>query len=133
MTDKLFPLNLAKPTDELKRLIAEHPDYPIVVLAEDELCNGLWAWIYATSISFHVGEVLDCYLPWKEEYVCTDRDEFNEDLEDWLWDKMCSDLYDETGRNDAEPNEDDFQKLLAEEKSKYEPYWKKVIIIYAGT
>lgn len=30
---KLFPLELAKNTDELKRLISENPELPIVVLA----------------------------------------------------------------------------------------------------
>lgn len=33
MTKKVFPLELTKSTEELKKLIAEHPDYPIVVLA----------------------------------------------------------------------------------------------------
>jgi hypothetical protein len=27
---KIYPLNLAEPTDKLKELIAEHPDYPKV-------------------------------------------------------------------------------------------------------
>lgn len=30
---KLFPLELAKNTDELKKLISENPELPIVVLA----------------------------------------------------------------------------------------------------
>ena len=33
--NKLFPLNLAKPTDKLKELIKQYPNYPIVVLADE--------------------------------------------------------------------------------------------------
>ena len=33
-------IKLSKSTEELKKLIAEHPDYPIVVLAGEEANNG---------------------------------------------------------------------------------------------
>ena len=120
---RIFSLNLAKNTDKLKKLIAEHPDYPIVVLVGDEANTGDCNWMYCTSISFEVGEILDYELPYDNEFVCCDRDEFNERFEDWLWGELggCD--------NPPKITEEEFQKTLSEEKEKYEPYWKKVIAI----
>ena len=119
----VFPLRLTKSTDELKKLIAEHPDYPIVVLCGENANIGDWYWIYCSSISFSVGEILDCEVPYQDEFVECDRGHFNEQIEEWLWDHICD--------NDGTPTEDDFQKRLSQEKAKYEPYWKKVIAISA--
>lgn len=121
-----FPLDLAKNTDELKKLIAEHPDYPIVVLASEEANTGDYSWSYCSDICFSVGEILDCECPYDEEFVCTDRDEFDERFEEWLWDQMC---YEDCAGDGVEPSEDEFQAKLKEEKEKYEPFWKKVICI----
>ena len=52
--EKLDRLYITKKTDELKKLIAEHPDYPIVVLAGDEANDGDYSWMYCSSISFEV-------------------------------------------------------------------------------
>lgn len=129
MSREIFPLDLTKSTEELKRLIAEHPVYPIVVLADSELTSDYF-WTYAASVSFRVGEILDAPCPYDEETVCTDRDEFDERLEDWLWDEVTQ--YDADGKP-HEPSEEVFRSLLAEAKEKYEPFWKKVIAIYAST
>ena len=66
---------------------------------------------------------MDCEPPYDNEFVCCDRDEFNERFEDWLWDELggCD--------NPPKITEEEFQKTLSEEKAKYEPYWKKVITI----
>ena len=85
--------------------------------------------MYCSSISFGITEFLDCEVPYSE-CVCTDRDDFEERFEDWLWDEMIDELIDR-GVDDAEPSEDEFQARLKEEKERYEPYWKKVIAIYA--
>ena len=123
----VFPLRLTKSTDELKKLIAEHPDYPIVVLCGENANNEDWYWIYCSSISFSVGEILDCECPYNEELVETDRDHFDEQIEEWLWDKICEEEFEDSG----EPSERYFQQRLSQEKAKYEPYWKKVIAISA--
>ena len=126
---KVFQLNLATHTDELKKLISEHPDYPIVVLAGEEANGGDYSWMYCSDISFGVMEILDCECPYDDEYVCADRQEFDERLEDWLWDEMC---YEDGAGDGVEPSEEVFQAKLKEEKDKYEPYWKKAIAIYAS-
>ena len=126
----IFPTNLAKQTDELKRLISEHQDYPIVVLAGEEANGGDYSWMFCSDIRFGIEEILDCEAPYESEMVCCDRDDFNERFEEWLWDKSCEELC-ERGLYDVEPSEDEFQERLKSEKEKYEPYWKKVIAIWA--
>ena len=120
---KYRPLNMfMKQTDELKKLIAEHPDYPIVVMVANEVvADDFYGWWYAPSLSFSIGEILDCEQEVNDEKVYTDRDDFEEDLADILGD---SGDYDET-------TDEEFDKIVQEELKKYEPYWKKVIQIRA--
>ena len=120
---KYRPLNMfMKQTDELKKLIAEHPDYPIVVMVANEVvADDSYGWWYAPSLSFSIGEILDCEQDVNDEKVYVDRDDFEEDLADILGD---SGDYDET-------TDEEFDKIVQEELKKYEPYWKRVIQIRA--
>lgn len=120
---KYRPLNMfMKQTDELKKLIAEHPDYPIVVMVANEVvADDFYGWWYAPSLSFSIGEILDCEQDVNDEKVYVDRDDFEEDLADILGD---SGDYDET-------TDKEFDMIVQEELKKYEPYWKKVIQIRA--
>lgn len=117
------PLNMfTAQTDELKKLIAEHPDMPIVVIVNAEVvADDDYNWWYAPYISFSLGEILDCEQDVNDMKVYTDRDDFEEDLADILGD---SGDYDET-------TDEEFDKIVQEELKKYEPYWKKVIQIRA--
>lgn len=108
---------------ELRKLMAEHPDYPICVLASEDANIGDYSWMYCSDIRFGLGEILDCEQLVNDGFVFTDRVDFEERLDEWLWDHLCSD--------DATYTEEQFQKALAEEKEKYEPYWKDCIFIYA--
>ena len=109
-------------TDELKKLIAEHPDLPIVVIVNAEVvADDDYNWWYAPDVSFSLGELLDCDQDVNDMKVYTDRDDFEEDLADILGD---SGDYDET-------TGEEFDKIVQEELKKYEPYWKKVIQIRA--
>ena len=80
--------------------------------------------MYCGDIRFGIDEILDCEVPYME-YVETDRINFEEQMEEWLWDEM--------GGNDRDTklSEVVFEEALKETKEKYEPYWKKVITIYA--
>ena len=120
---KFKPLNMfIKQTDELKELIAEHPDYPIVVLCSNEVCaDDDFSWWYAPCLSFSIGEILDCEQDINDERIYVDRDEFEEDLQDHFADlEEYRDISDKT-----------FDELVQTELRKYEPYWKKVICIRA--
>ena len=117
------PLNMfTKQTDELKQLISEHPDYPIVVMVANEVVSDdYYGWWYAPCLNFTIREILDCEQDINDEKVYTDRDEFEEDLADILAD---SGDYDET-------TDEEFDAIVKAELAKYEPYWKKVIQIRA--
>lgn len=109
-------------TDALKKLIADHPDLPIVVIVNSEVvADDDYNWWYAPDVSFGLGELLDCDQDVNDMKVYTDRDDFEEDLADILGN---SGDYDET-------TDEEFDKIVQEELKKYEPYWKKVIQIRA--
>ena len=68
------------------------------------------------SVSASVGEYLDCMQTVNDEYCYTDRDEFQEDLEN---------LY-----SDFDGSDKEFEQFIENIMVEYEPYWKKCIILY---
>ena len=109
-------------TDKLKKLIAEHPDLPIVVIVNAEVvADDDYNWWYAPDISFSLGEILDCEQDVDDMKVYTDRDDFEEDLQNIL----C-DLEEFENATDEE-----FNQAVKEQLADYEPYWKQVIQIRA--
>ena len=68
--------------------------------------------MYCTQVKCTIGEVLDCELPIGDGKAFYDRDDFREELGDFL----C-DLSDEEFEHELE---------------KYEPYWKKVIVVWVN-
>lgn len=110
-------------SDELKKLIIENPDLPLVAMVDYEVCaDDDYRYWFAPSLTFKVGYILDCEQTVNEERIYDDEDEFGEDLENYLVD---SGEYDNL-------SDDEFEKVVDEELKKYEPYWKKVIYIYAS-
>ena len=120
---KYRPLNMfTAQTDKLKKLIAEHPDLPIVVIVNAEVvADDDYNWWYAPDISFSLGEILDCEQDVNDMKVYTDRDDFKEDLQNIL----C-DLEEFENATDEE-----FDQAVKEQLADYEPYWKQVIQIRA--
>lgn len=111
--------SLVKSSEELKKLIAENPDLPIVVLAGEDANDGYWGWTYCSSISFGIDEILDCEFYDVDDSVFADRDRLEE--------KIADDLYDEY----FDKSDEEVEAAIKRELEKYEPYWKKVIAIYA--
>jgi len=118
---KILSTGLVHDSYELRKLIAENPDLPIVVLAGEEANNcGDYYWMYCSEVSASLDEILDTTTPYNEEKVFTDRVEFKEAVSDHL-------INDETEKlSDAE-----FDALVEAEVAKYDPYWRKVIAIWA--
>ena len=111
--------SLTKTSDELKRLILENPDLPIVVLAGEEANSGDHYWMFCSSISYSIEEILDCdYVGYNDE-VFTDRDY----LEEFIADTLCDDYRDAT--------DEEFENAIKRKLEDLEPYWTKVIAIYA--
>lgn len=111
--------SLAKKTDELKKLIAEHPDYEIVVLAGENAWDGYHNWTFCSDISFSIEEILDYDVVDDSEFVFDDRRNFEDFLADRIYDA------------NPEAADGELEKLLNEKLKEFEPYWKKVICIYA--
>ena len=110
--------SLTKSTDELKKLITEHPDYPICVLAGEEASGSDYCWMYCSDIRFEVGEILDTdYYDYNDEII-VDRDRLEEIIEDRLYDEYT--------------DEEELNNAIKEKIAELEPYWKKVICIYAN-
>ena len=112
--------SLTYSSDELKKLIFENPNLPIVVLAGEEASSHDWYWTYCSSVSCHISEILDCDYYDYDDTIFTDRDRLEEKIED--------DLYDEY----FDKSEEEYDAAVKRELEKYEPYWQKVIAIYAA-
>ena len=118
MTDNI---GLIHDASELRKLIAENPDLPIVVLAGEKANNGDSYWMYCSFVNAIIEEILYIYDPYDgEDAVFNDKDEFEEAVSDALYDKETSDLSDS-----------EFDAMVKAEVAKYEPYWRKVIAVYA--
>ncbi len=106
---------------ELRTMMKEHPDLPIIVLAGEEASSGEYAWTYCTDVFFRYAKILDVKTPYDDEEgrVFDDMTEFEEAVEEYWY--------------NAEP---DYSGMTVEEKvksevEKYKPLWRDVIAIYA--
>lgn len=116
---KFNDYSLSTVSDELKKLIIENPDLPIVVLAGEEANSGDYSWMFCTDIYFRIDEILDCDFYDHDDTVITDRDRLEEIIEDNLYDEYC------------DKAEEEYDKAIKQKMQELEPYWKKVIAIYA--
>lgn len=116
------PTGIINSATELRQLIIDNPELPLVVFAgEDANSGGEYSYMSCSHISASVGEFLDCMQTVNDCKCYTDREEFEEDLSD-----------NQAGNENApidgtEAEWDAYIKALAAE---YAPYWKKCIILY---
>ena len=116
---ELKRLGLDYKTDELKRIILENPDLPIVILADESSVTDNGAWTFCSEIFVKIDKILDCEYYDYGDMVITDRDRLEEIIEDRLYDKY------------HDKPEYEYDDAIKAEVEKFEPYWKKVIAIYA--
>lgn len=109
---------------KLRKLIAENPELPIVVLASEEANCGEWGWQYCSNIDCTIAQILDIKTSYDREdgVLFDDRIDFHEAIADAL----C----------DIEPyksmNNEEFDEAVEKEAAKYYGEWRKVIAIYAS-
>ena len=111
---------LSKKSDELKKLILENPDLPIVVLVGEEASDGCHYSTFCSYISFSIDEILDCdYLDYNDCVFC-DRAHLEEHIEDELYDEYC------------DKSDEEYEAAIKNKLAELEPYWTKVIAIYGN-
>ena len=111
--------SLVHNSEELKKLILENPELPIVVLAGEEAYGYDFCWTYCSSVSCCIDEILDYDYCDYNDTVFTDRERLEEKISDDLWEEY------------HDKSEEEYDVAVKNEVEKYEPYWKKVIAIYA--
>lgn len=101
---------------ELRQLVIDNPDLPLLVFAGEEAnCGGDYSLMSCSSVRAYIGEFLDCCQTVNDCKCYTDRDDFQEDLENLHYDFDGSD--------------DEFEIFIENQLLEYEPYWKKCIIL----
>lgn len=113
------PTNIVSSAKELRRLIIDNPNLPLVVFAGEDAncCNYMYT--ACTWVNAYVGEFLDCMQDVNDEKCYCDRDEFEEDLADTLEEYF-------------EESQDAFDMRVQREVAEYDPYWKPCIILYVN-
>lgn len=114
------PTGLLHSADELKQLIVENPDLPILVFAGDDANNGDYSYMSCSYVSAKKGEFLDCRQQIDECKCYTDRDDFEDDVENVLAEeKQYRDLSD-----------DEFNTLVEQTVNEYDDFWKPCILLH---
>lgn len=106
--DKMESTGLPYDCKELRKLIIENPDLPLIVMAGEYANGGYFTYRACEKVCAILGEFLYCKKELYENKTYTDRIEFEEDLLD------CYMSYEE----------------VKEKLKYYEPFWKKCIILY---
>jgi len=113
------PSGLLHSADELKQLIVENPDLPIVVFAGENANIGDYSYMSCSHVSVKKGEFLDCEQQIDDCKCYTDRDDFEEDVADVLaGEEQYRDLpYDE------------FNSIVERTVNEYDDFWKPCILL----
>ena len=111
----MIGLELCHKTDELRKLILENPELPLLVFAGEDANTGDYSMVHCTRVSAYIGEVLDWDTVYSDE-VITDREYFAELVTDYH-------------ASDFDGTDDEFDKYVEDKVAEYDPYWKKCIIL----
>ena len=107
-------------TDELRQLIIDNPELPLLVFAGEDVGGTDYAYVSCSYCSAQKGEFLDCWQTVNDELCFIDRVEFQEEMAECLAD-------DAEGLSDEE-----FDAKVDAEVAEYDPYWKPCIILYVN-
>ena len=116
------PTGLLKFGTELRQMLLDYPDLPLLVFAGEDANSGDYCYMSCYSVTAHIGEVLDCWQKINDERIYEDRDDFRQDVADLL-----ADMDENCTLADAE-----FDAKVDETVAQYDPYWKKCIIVYVN-
>lgn len=106
---------------ELKKLIIENPNLPLLIFVTEDANSGEWS-VELASCGCSKGIVLDatkdCWLP-RDDRIYTDASDLEEDIRNALDDE---DEY-------KSLSDKEFYSVVAEKVKALEPYWKECIIV----
>ncbi len=110
------PTGYLNDATELRKLIVDHPELPLLVFAGEDANSGDYSYMVCADVNAYIGEYLDCQQTIDDEYCYTDRDELQESLENHYADSFNG-------------SDEEFENFIDEKMLEYEPYWKKCIIL----
>ncbi len=115
--------NIVQDSVKLRKLIAENPELPICVIACKGAVGEYCELSYCAEVNCEIGYVLDCRtcFDYPNGEVFTDKEFFKSRITEVLSDD----------EDYADLSDDEYKKAVAKIAAEYEPYWKKVIAIYA--
>lgn len=113
------PTGIVNSATELRQLIIDNPDLPLVVFAGEDSNSGDYMYTSCSYVSAYIGEFLDCQQTINDEKCYCERDDFEEDLADTLDDYF-------------EESDEAFAERVKQAVAEYDPYWKKCIILYVN-
>lgn len=99
----------------LRKLLLENPELPLLVFAGEDCNSGDSCYMSCGSVTAQIGEFLDCQQTVYEERCFTDREEFQEMMED---------------NSDFHETDEEYREYIKARMAEYEPYWKPCIILY---
>lgn len=102
-------------TNELRKLILEHPELPLLVFAGENSNNGEWGYMACSYTKAEIGEFLDCEQTVDDLRCFTDRADFQEEMEQ---------------NSNFTGTDEEFTEYIKARMAEYEPYWKPCIILY---
>ncbi len=113
-------IDLFNSTEELRKLIIENPDLPLVVFAGESANTGDYSSTSCSDVCAYIGEILNCENGVSKDRVFDDREEFKDVL------------FDELEYEHPELDDDELYELFEKKINEYEPYWEKCIILYVN-
>ncbi len=104
----------------LRKNLSRHPDLPLVILVDSEVVQDDSGYWFGLRYYCKVGEVLDCTpTEVSDEYSYTDKIDFEEAVESFVCESA-----------DEELTEEEIKSRTKAIMDRYEPYWKKAILLY---
>lgn len=114
------PTGLLHSADELKQLIVENWDLPILVFAGDNANIGDYYYMSCSYIKAYKGEFLDCAQTINDCMCYTDKDDFEDDVYTVL---EGEERYDNL-------SDEEFDSVVKQKIAEYDAFWKPCIILY---
>ena len=110
------PTQLLHSTDDLRKLIMEHPDYPLLVLSRYNSNVRPFVYMPCGSISVKLGEFLDCKQDVDDKHCFTSRSEFEDSIFYSMYRKF-------------DGSEQELELEIERKVMEFDSYWKPCIIV----